>query len=55
MKIPLQVTHEQIAERTNLNRVTVTRCLKKLKTEGLVTIEKGTGIIHLKDMGEVMG
>lgn len=53
MKIPLQVTHEQIAERTNLNRVTVTRCLKKLKQGGLVDIEKGTGIIHLKDIAEV--
>ncbi len=50
IKIPLQITHEQIAERTNLNRVTVTRSLKKLKTDGLVNIEKGTGIIHLKDL-----
>ncbi|QQR83997.1 Crp/Fnr family transcriptional regulator [Candidatus Peregrinibacteria bacterium] len=53
MNIPLQVTHEQIAERTNLNRVTVTRCLKRLKNQGLVTIEKGTGIIHLRDIAEV--
>lgn len=52
MKIPLQVTHEQIAERTNLNRVTVTRSLKKLRNEGLVTIEKKTGIIHLKELVE---
>ncbi len=48
IKIPLQITHEQIAERTNLNRVTVTRSLKKLKTDGLVSIEEGTGIIDLK-------
>jgi len=53
INIPLQATHEQIAERTNLNRVTVTRSLKKLKEEGLVTIEKKTGIIHLKDLSEI--
>lgn len=52
-KIPLQVTHEQIAERTNLNRVTVTRSLKQLKKDGLVSIEEKTGIIHLKDLAEV--
>lgn len=49
MQIPLQVTHEEIAERTNLNRVTVTRCLKKLRLKGLITIEKETGIIHLEE------
>lgn len=53
IKIPLQVTHEQIAERTNLNRVTVTKGLKKLKEDGLVTIEDGTGTIHLKDLAKV--
>lgn len=52
MSIPLQVTHEQIAERTNLNRVTVTRSLKKLREEGLLSIEKETGIIKLKDFSE---
>lgn len=52
MSIPLQVTHEQIAERTNLNRVTVTRSLKKLREEGLLSIEKETGIIKLRDLSE---
>jgi CRP/FNR family transcriptional regulator len=44
--IPLQVTHEKLAELTNLNRVTVTRCLKKLKEDGLITINE-KGIIEL--------
>lgn len=48
MPVPLQITHETIAEYTNLNRVTVTRGLKALKEQGLVTIEKDTGAIRLK-------
>ncbi|PIZ70618.1 hypothetical protein COY07_06395 [Candidatus Peregrinibacteria bacterium CG_4_10_14_0_2_um_filter_43_11] len=47
MPIPLQATHEQIAELTNLNRVTVTRSIQQLKKQGLIRIEKGTGIIEL--------
>jgi CRP-like cAMP-binding protein len=47
MPIPLQVTHEQIAELTNLNRVTVTRSIKKLKNAGLITVDKGTGVIDV--------
>ena len=45
--IPLQITHEKLAEHTNLNRVTVTRSLKKLKEEGLITID-GKGVIEIK-------
>ena len=44
--IPLQITHEKLAEHTNLNRVTVTRSLKRLKDEGLITID-AKGIIEL--------
>lgn len=44
---PLQVTHEQIAERTNLNRVTVTRMLAVLCKQGLIEIENGIRIINL--------
>lgn len=44
--IPLQITHEKLAEYTNLNRVTVTRGLQKLKNEGLISIDK-KGIINL--------
>jgi len=37
--VPLQITHEKLAERTNLNRVTVTRSIKKLKDDGLILID----------------
>jgi len=47
LPIPLQITHETLAEHTNLNRVTVTRGLQQLKNEGLIRIESGTGVIHL--------
>jgi len=47
MPLPLQITHEQLAEHTNLNRVTVTRSLKKLKEEGLIVIDN-KGVIELK-------
>lgn len=47
--IPLQLTHEKIAELTNLNRVTVTRCIKKLKEEGMITIDLKTGVITLNE------
>ncbi len=46
--IPLQITHEKIAEHTNLNRVTVTRCIKKLKNDGMIEVDQGTGVIKLK-------
>ena len=44
--IPLQITHEKLAEHTNLNRVTVTRSLKRLKEEGLISIDE-KGVIEL--------
>ncbi len=47
--IPLQMTHEKIAELTNLNRVTVTRCINKLKKEGLIIIDTKTGSIVLDE------
>ena len=46
MPIPLQITHETLAEYTNLNRVTVTRSLKKLKEEGIISIND-KGVIEL--------
>jgi len=36
----LHVTHEELAELTGLNRVTVTRSLKRLKEEGQIRTEK---------------
>lgn len=42
MPSSLQITHEKLAEHTNLNRVTVTRSLKVLKEAGMISInEKG--------------
>jgi len=46
MPVPLQITHEKLAEHTNLNRVTVTRSLKKLKDDGLISINS-KGVIEL--------
>lgn len=46
LPVPLQITHEKLAEHTNLNRVTVTRSLKKLKDEGLISIDS-KGVIEL--------
>ncbi|MDH5597236.1 MAG: Crp/Fnr family transcriptional regulator [Candidatus Peregrinibacteria bacterium] len=46
MPVPLQITHEKLAQHTNLNRVTVTRSLKKLKEEGLISIDS-KGVIEL--------
>jgi len=44
--VPLQITHEKLAEHTNLNRVTVTRSIKKLRDEGLITVDN-KGVIEL--------
>jgi len=38
----LHVTHEELAELTGLNRVTVTRSLKRLREEGQIAIEKSS-------------
>lgn len=51
MPIPLQMTHEKLSEHTNLNRVTVTRSLKKLKEDGLITIDQ-KGIIQLNPLNK---
>jgi CRP/FNR family transcriptional regulator len=44
---PLRLTHEQIASLTGLNRVTVTRSLKELKEEGMLSIHPSSGVIEL--------
>ena len=44
LPIPLQITHEKLAEYTNLNRVTVTRSIKQLKDEGLIRISENGSI-----------
>ncbi|MGE3278669.1 MAG: Crp/Fnr family transcriptional regulator [Candidatus Altimarinota bacterium] len=44
-QIPLRMTHEDIADLTGLNRVTVTRSIKDLKEEGRVVIDSKSGVI----------
>lgn len=46
MHLPLQITHEKLAEYTNLNRVTVTRSLQTLKKEGFIAIDE-KGVIEI--------
>ncbi len=48
-KIPLKISHENLARKTGLNRVTVTRILHKLQKEGLVDFDPKTKEIHLKN------
>lgn len=51
---PIRLTHEQIATITGLNRVTVTRSLKELKDDGMISVDPTTGIISLNDKGEII-
>jgi CRP/FNR family transcriptional regulator len=44
---PLIITHEELAIRTGMNRVTVTREMKNLQKEGKISIDKKTGAIHI--------
>jgi CRP/FNR family transcriptional regulator, cyclic AMP receptor protein len=46
-EVPLRVTHQKLADLTGLNRVTITRILKELKEEGVITINSETGVINL--------
>jgi CRP-like cAMP-binding protein len=47
IKRPLVITHEELARRTGLNRVTVTRELNKLKNSGKIQVSKKSGAIEL--------
>lgn len=47
LPIPLRITHEEIANLTGLNRVTVTRTLSELKKQKLISIDENTGIIEI--------
>ncbi len=46
-QVPIRLTHEEIAKITGLNRVTVTRSLKELKQEGLVSVNPESGVIEI--------
>lgn len=48
-KVPIRLTHEEIAKITGLNRVTVTRSLKELKEEGLVSVDSESGVIEIHE------
>lgn len=45
LKRPLIITHSELANRSGLNRVTVTKELKRLQEEGKIQIDKKTGAI----------
>jgi len=45
--IPLRISHQRLAEKTGLNRVTVTKLMGKLKEEGRILVDKKTGIIQV--------
>lgn len=44
---PLRITHEKLAERTGLNRVTVTKVMNRLRDQKKLTYDSKTGIIDL--------
>ncbi len=44
-RMPLRISHQKIAEKTGLNRVTVTKLMGELRRDGLVVIEERTGVI----------
>ena len=45
--IPLKISHDQLARKTGLNRVTVTRILNQLQKEGLVKLHPETREIEI--------
>lgn len=47
LKRPLVITHEELAKRTGLNRVTVTREMKNLREEGLISLHPTSGAIEV--------
>lgn len=46
-KIPLVISHQRLAEKTGLNRVTVTKLMKKLRESGRIEVDEGTGEIRV--------
>ncbi|MCF7812013.1 Crp/Fnr family transcriptional regulator [Candidatus Gracilibacteria bacterium] len=45
--IPLRISHQKLAEKTGLNRVTVTKLLGELRNEGRIKIQEKTGEIQV--------
>jgi CRP-like cAMP-binding protein len=48
-RIQMRITHQNLANAIGTTRVTVTRLLSKLKTEGLITIDRDRHIILRED------
>lgn len=46
-RIPLQLSHQRLADKTGLNRVTVTKLINELKNEGRIIIEKDSSAIRI--------
>lgn len=46
-KLPLRISHQKLAEKTGLNRVTVTKLLGELKDERKIKIDEKTGEIQV--------
>ncbi|PID70408.1 hypothetical protein CSB37_01825 [bacterium DOLZORAL124_38_8] len=46
--IPLRISHQKLAEKTGLNRVTVTKLMKELKDEQKISVDEKTKIIKLR-------
>jgi CRP/FNR family transcriptional regulator len=47
--IPLRISHQKLAEKTGLNRVTVTKLLGELRAEGMVEVDEKTGEMRVKE------
>lgn len=47
-RFPIKISHQRLAERVGLNRVTVTRILGDLKKEGKVKVNEKTGEIQVR-------
>lgn len=45
--IPLRISHQKLAEKTGLNRVTVTKLMGELRREGSVVVDENTGVITI--------
>ena len=46
-KIPLRISHQKLADKTGLNRVTVTKLMKKLKDDGYIKVDESTKVIEI--------
>ena len=44
--LPLRISHQRLAEKTGLNRVTVTKLLNELRQEGQIFVDENTGALR---------